>query len=262
MLTYESIVEQFNIKKGDRIWLSSDIISFAMEFRRNKQKLDQNELLDAFIDAVGPEGTILIPTFNFDFSNKGYYDYTNSKGTTGALGNTALKRADFTRTKHPLHSFAVYGADREYLCSMNNSNSFGTDSPFGYCIQRHVKQIILGTDYRHALTFMHYAESCCNVPYRYMKTFHGIYVDENGIEEEREYIYPVRQLEIHPEECSNKIGKIFEEKGISVKTKLCDIESCVFDLAETYILICDDIIHNQAKNIYDFDIDRDKIFIY
>lgn len=262
-MTYEEIVAQFNLKAGDRIWLSSDIIGLAMTYRKQTGvRFDQNALLDSFIKAVGKNGTILIPTFNFDFSNHGHYDYIKSKGTTGALGNTALAREDFRRTSHPLHSFAVWGEDKDYLCNMENNNSFGTDSPFGYCIQRHVKQIILGTDYRHALTFMHYAESVCNAPYRYMKTFHGTYITVEGVEEVRDYIYPVRKLEIHPEECSNLVGAIFEEKGLSIKTEVAGIESCIFDLAEVFPILVDDIIHNQARNIYEFDIPREEIFIY
>lgn len=261
-MTYEEIVGQFEIKKGDCIYLSSDIIGIALEFRKQKERLDQNKLIDTFIDAVGPEGTILIPTFNFDFSNHGYYDYINSKGTTGALGNTALARSDFKRTLHPLHSFAVWGADKDYLCSMENSNSFGTDSPFGYLIGRHARQVILGTDYLHALTFMHYAESTCNVPYRYMKTFVGEYTTETGDKEIRSYIYPVRKLEIRPEECSNLIGEIFESKGTSKKLVLGEITSYMLDIAKSYPILCDDIINNQCRNIYTFNIDREEIFIY
>ena len=262
-MNYSDIVAQFNIVPGERIWLSSDIIGIALAYRKeNGERFDQNRLLDEFIQTVGPEGTILIPTFNFDFSNNGFYDYVKSKGTTGALGNTALVRDDFKRTLHPLHSFAVWGEDKDYLCSMQNNNSFGTDSPFGYCIQRHVKQIILGTDYRHALTFMHYAESVCNAPYRYMKTFRGTYIDENGVEETRDYIYPVRKLEIHPEECSNLFGAIIEEKGLSVRTSIAGIDSLKFDLAVIFPLLCEDIIFNQARNIYQFDIDRSEIFVY
>ena len=261
-MNYSDIVNQFNLKKGDRIWLSSDIISLAMDFRKNGERLNQNELLEAYMEAVGQEGTIIIPTFNFDFSNHGHYDYTKSKGTTGALGNTALAREDFTRTSHPMHSFAVWGADREELAALTNNNSFGTDSPFGYCIQRHVKQIMLGTDYLHAFTFMHYGEAVCNVPYRYMKTFTGKYITAEGAEEERSYIYPVRKLEINPEERSDRLGRVLEDMGISAQYNLEGITSHMVDLAEAYLVICEDIIHNQCRNIYDFNIDRSEIFVF
>lgn len=261
-MEYTDIVSKLNIKPGERIWLSSDIIAFGLKFRAEKKRFDQNALLDAFIDALGPEGTLLLPTFNFDFSNHGYYDYKKSKGTTGALGNTALAREDFTRTTHPLHSFAVWGKDKDYLAAMNNSNSFGTDSPFSYCIQRHVRQVILGTDYLHALTFMHYAEATCAVPYRYMKTFTGEYTTADGITETRNYVYPVRKLEIRPEECSNLIGEVFESRGAAYRVDVEGIDCISIDLAEAYPILCDDIIHNQCRNIYTFNILREEIFIY
>ena len=261
-MDYRDIVAAMNVKEGERIWLSSDIIAYALSFRKEKKKFDQNALLDAFIEALGPEGTLLIPTFNFDFSNHGYYDYVKSKGTTGALGNTALARGDFARTTHPLHSFAVWGKDKEYLVSMNNNNSFGTDSPFSYCIQRHVRQIILGTDYVHALTFMHYAEATCAVPYRYMKTFVGEYTDADGVTETRSYVYPVRKLEIRPEECSNLIGEVFEQRGIAYQVDIEGISNISLDLAESYPVLCDDILHNQCRNIYNFNVPREEIFVY
>lgn len=68
-----------------------------------------------------------------------------------------------------MHSFEVWGKDQDYLVTLDNRNSFGSDSPFAYCISHHVKQIILGTDYVHAMTFVHYAEVSCNVPYRFAK---------------------------------------------------------------------------------------------
>ena len=77
------------------------------------------------------------------------------------------------------------------------------DSPFGYCLGKHVRQIILGTDYVHAMTFIHYAEYVCNVPYRFAKSFTGQYVTREGIEEQRTYDYPARKLEIEPKEIFN-----------------------------------------------------------
>ena len=217
MNEYEKIVSQFNLQKGDSIWLSSELIKLALILKKKQIKFDGNELISAFQNSVGEEGTILIPTFSFDFSNKKYYDILHTKGTTGALGNLALHRDDFKRTKHPMHSFMVWGKDKRLLTSMDNKNSFGLDSPFGYCIGNHVKQVILGTDYVHAVTFIHYAEATCNVPYRFAKSFTGEYVTENGEAEIRTYDYVARKLEIQPEEAFNRMGNILETEGISKK---------------------------------------------
>lgn len=259
-MNYEELVSKFNIHSGDRIWLSSEVIKLALKFKAQGLRFDGSLLLDEFMSAVGKEGTILLPTFSFEFSNKQFYDIVNTKGTTGALGNIAMQRKDFKRTQHPMHSFEVWGKDQEKLISMTNKHAFGLDSPFGYCVGNHVKQVILGTDYVHAMTLIHYAETVCNVPYRFPKKFTGIYIDEEGFQSERTYDYAARYLEIQPEERFNRMGKILEDKGVSEKFDIDGLECYVIDLAKSFPIICDDIINNQCRNIYDFNIPREEIF--
>lgn len=260
MNVYYDLLRDFDIEKGDSIYLSSELLKLVFLFKKNGIEFDGNALLDELQNMVGSEGTILIPTFSFDFSNKKYYDILHTKGSTGALGNLALQRKDFRRTQHPMHSFEVWGKDTEYLISMQNKHSFGLDSPFAYCIGHHVKQIILGTDYVHGMTFIHYAEAVCNVPYRFAKSFTGDYVTENGIVEKRTYDYSARKLEIEPEEHFNKMGLILEESGCARKIEIAGLNNYEIDLAKSFPLICDDIIQNRCSNIYDFNIPRDQIF--
>ena len=73
-MEYKELVDQLNVKKGDRIWLSSELIKLVLQFKKAGIKFDGNELINAFQNQVGSEGTIIIPVFTFDFSNKGYYD--------------------------------------------------------------------------------------------------------------------------------------------------------------------------------------------
>jgi len=260
MSVYSDIVEGFGLLKGDRIWLSSEIIKLAILFKKKGLKFDGNKLIYAFQEKIGKNGTILIPTFSFVFSSHQYYDILHTKGTTGALGNLALEREDFIRTEHPMHSFEIWGKDAEELASMHNKHSFGMDSPFGYCLGKHVKQVILGTDYVHAVTFIHYAEAICNVPYRFPKSFTGTYVNRNGAEELRTYDYAARKLEMEPVEQFNRMGKILENLGISVRHNIFDLECYTIDLAQSFPEICKDIIYNQCANLYDFKVPRELIF--
>ncbi|HAQ7747623.1 TPA: AAC(3) family N-acetyltransferase [Enterococcus faecium] len=262
MNLYDEFVSNFVLNSGDTIWLSSELVSLVLKFKKNNIVFDGNELINAFQRAVGENGTILIPTFSFEFSNNKYYDIVNTKGVTGALGNLALKRVDFKRTQHPMHSFAVWGKNQKLLVSMKNKHSFGIDSPFGYCVSRHVRQIIIGTDYVHAMTFIHYAEVTCNVPYRFSKSFTGDYVDEKGNIEIKKYDYEARKLEIQPEEKFNRMGSILEEKKVSKKINIDGIECYDIDLARSYPIICKDIIENNCKHLYDFNISRKKIFSF
>lgn len=257
---YREIINQFNIKTGDRIWLSSEVIKYALLFKKKGGRFEASLLLEAFQEAVGEEGTLLLPTFCWDFSNKQKYDYLHSKGNAGVLGNVALQRPDFKRTKHPMHSFAAWGKDQETLCSMDNKHAFGEDSPFGYCRANNVKQIMLGVDYIQAMTFVHYAETMCRVPYRFAKSFTGIYVTEKGVEEERTYDYAARRLDVGTQEEFNRIGIILEERGIACKVEFEGIVSHVAMLGDSYDVICDDIWHNMCRNIYDFSVPREELF--
>lgn len=259
-ISYTEIPRIIGLKKGDRVYLSSDILMLSFLAMKNGEKFDLDKLLDSFIEAIGIEGTLLIPTFNFDFSNKGFYDYKNTMSTTGALGNAALKRDDFKRTKHPMHSFSVWGKDKEYLCAIENLNSFGPDSPFAYMKDKNVIQVMLGTDYQRSMTFVHYAETCAKVPYRFHKEFTGTYVDENGKENTVTYEYPARVLEYGTHEMFNRIGEILEQKGISKKY---DVNGVVINkcmLGDSFDTIYDDAANNMCRNLYDFDADRDMIW--
>ncbi len=259
-MVYEEIVGRFGLKRGDRVWLSSELIQLALAFRKKGIRFDGSALLDAFQEAIGSEGTLMLPVFSFEFSNNQYYDIIKTRGTTGALGNMALDRQDFLRTRHPMHSFAVWGKDRERLAAMENRHSFGVDSPFAYCIGSRVKQVMLGTDYVHAMTFIHYAETACGVPYRFAKSFTGTYVDEQGVGGQRTYDYAARKLEIEPTEQFNRMGGILEQKGLAEKIDMDGLACYIVDLAGSYPVICRDIIENKCENIYDFNIPREQVF--
>ena len=67
---YEKIVSHFNLKKGDNIWISSELIKLMLSLKRRNIQFDGNGLINAFQEAVGNDGTILIPTFR-----DGLYQY-------------------------------------------------------------------------------------------------------------------------------------------------------------------------------------------
>lgn len=256
---YSKLLELFQINKGDCIYISSDLIKLALMMKKEGTQFEPSVLLELFQDAVGMEGTLMLPTFCFDFCNEKKYDYRKSKGTSGVLGNIALERCGYNRTKHPMHSFAVWGKDADLLCSMNNMHSFGNDSPFAYCKEKNVKQIMLGTDYRRSMSFIHYVETVCNVPYRFLKKFSGVYVVKEG-EEIRTYEYAARRLDIGATEQFNRIGAILEQSHIAWKVNFNDYICHQVRLGDSFEFIYNDIMKNQCRNIYDFNVSREKLF--
>ena len=108
-ISYYKIIDELKeICRGDIVYVVSDILALSVKARENKERMDLNRFIDSIIDKVGKEGTILIPTFNWDFCKGETFDIRKTVSRTGALGNAALKRPDFKRSKHPLYSFMIW----------------------------------------------------------------------------------------------------------------------------------------------------------
>ena len=101
---YKSFLNGLNIQNGDLLEIASDLLSFLLYCRNKKLKFDANKLIDEIKHLVGNEGTVMIRTFSWDFCNKHIFDYSNTLSQTDSLGNYALKREDFKRTKHHVYS--------------------------------------------------------------------------------------------------------------------------------------------------------------
>lgn len=220
----KDIPSLWGLKKGDRVFISSDITALGEICMAHGDKFKPNDLLDSVIEIIGPEGTILLPTYNWDFCHGGTFDYNKTKGKTGSLGNLALKRQDFKRTQHPIYSFAVWGKDQDYLCGLQNKSSFGEDSPFGYMSCCHVTNILIDVPFEHSFTFVHYLEQKkeheLEIHYRYHKDFTSLYRDKDGNEEMRTYSMFVRYLDLEPI-SSQERGEVIRKTLLDAGAMIC-----------------------------------------
>ena len=239
---------------SDTIFVSSDISMLVYYFYKKSIKFNPNILIDVLIEKVGTNGTLIFPTYNWDFCQGIAFDYNNTISKVGSLTNVALKRDDFKRTKHPIYSFAVYGKDKDYLCSLENKSSFGMDSPFNYFYKNNAKNLFINVDYQSSATFIHNVEEKIGVEYRYLKDFTADYIDESNNKSERTYSMYVRYLDkdvittINPmhdifikNEC---IYEIWYKKNIYLR---------LLDMKKAYDLVELDILKNNARNIVKYD---------
>ena len=195
-ISYKEIIQNLEINPGDIVLLTSNLTYLAYDAAVNKEKFDENFILDTVIDKIGPDGTLLLPVYNWDFCHGVTFNYKTTQSKTGHLGNKALKRNDFKRTKNPIYSFAVWGKDKDYLCSIDPVISLGKDSVFGYLHRVNAKNVVLDVDISDHYTICHYVEQIHGVPYRYNKYFKSDYIDENGNKSRKTYSMSVRYLEL------------------------------------------------------------------
>ena len=242
-------VDKIPIEKGDTILFSSDVIRLGFYFHKKGEKLDLREFLSLLVRKVGEDGTLLLPTYNWDFCGGKTFDYKNTISKTGSLSQVALAHPAFKRTKHAFYSWAVAGKDKEYLCSLDNTDAFGKDSPFNYLYEKKGKNIILDVSMQNSFTFVHYVEQSVGIPYRYIKNFTADYIDENGEKTKRTYSMYVRDYDLDAEVNLDPMEKFLIEKGIVTVTKvgMSRILSVPFEAA--FEAIKDDILNNKAKKI-------------
>lgn len=248
-----SVLSQINIKAGDVLLVTSDIMRlYKQYYRLYNERLSLDDIIDYFQSVIGSKGTLLFPTFNWDFCSGATFDYYKTQGQTGALGNAALKRKDFKRTQHPIYSFAVWGKDQELLCAMTNTTSFGADSPFAYFDNVHAKQLIIDVPlyetHGMGFTFPHYVEQKSGkVQYRYEKNFIGLYVDAEGKAEERTYSMFVRSYELETRNDFAPLHEYLRTLGLEKQYCINDINFFLIDLHAAVQPIMDDILNNKSR---------------
>lgn len=247
---YDKVVSQLNIQKGDTLLVSSDIKKFMWNSLKRKEKFDIQRFIDTLIEAVGEEGTLLFPTYNWDFCKGDPFDYVNTPAKTGALGVAALKRSDFKRSKHPLYSCAIWGKDKEMLCQRDYISSFGEDSIFAYLHEKKAKNLLLDVTLQHCFTYAHYVEQQSgSVSYRYLKKFTADYIDANGKREEKTYEMFVRNLDLDVVNLIDPYEEDFLKNGIAEVKNINDSKFLLIELAPAYDIILEDIEKNASRKL-------------
>ena len=71
--------------------------------------------LDALMELLGPDGTLMLPTFTYDYvtlSNP-VFDIRYTMSNVGYTTEVFRKKPGVVRSLHPTHSLAVWGKDKE-----------------------------------------------------------------------------------------------------------------------------------------------------
>lgn len=245
------VVNHLDIQEGDRLFISSDVVDLFTTERRIKKKFpDIHQFIDSFVQKVGPSGTVIFPTYNWGFCRGETFDIRTTPCKTGILGQAALEHPGFKRTKHPIYSFAVWGKDQEYLCSLENKSSFGSDSPFAYMDKKHVKNLIIGIPPCLCYTFTHYVEESSGVVnYRFLKDFTSHYINENNEQSLRTYSMFVRHLDMDVLSVGPGLDDELIKLGKIKKTTINNVTFTMVDMHGTVETIMNDILYNRSRRI-------------
>jgi len=238
------------IVRGDTVMLMADLTRIAWRAKREGGQFDAAALIDAFRDAVGEEGSVLVPTYNFDLPDGAYFDVRRTASTSGALGNAALAHPAFARTPHPLHSFAVTGPAAAELVTPSERGSFGPGSPFAYLYRHRGVLVTLDLPVNNALTFGHFVEEQERVAYRYDQTMRFHYTDATGGTSPREFTIftkkPGHHMDFTPMETA------LERAGALRRGTVDGTRWIRIDLAAAYPVIATNLHAGGADGVHQF----------
>lgn len=155
------------VKQGDVLFIHSSYKSVGSVER------GAAGIIDALQLAVGPTGTLLMPSFNLvaHALRAETWQIASTPATTGYLTEYFRLMPNVVRSDHYSHSVAALGAEanaytKDHL-QMDGFRSpwdqepwgrtYGSGSPFAKLYERGGRQLMLGVDY-HSSTFIHFVE--------------------------------------------------------------------------------------------------------
>ena len=122
-------------------------------------------VIRALLDALGPGGNLMLPTFNYSSPlPQPYFDPQATPGRTGVVAETGRRWCGAVRSLHPTHSVAVIGPDRDQLTRDHlQCRAFGIDSPIDRLAKRGGKVLLIGVGHI-VNSAVHLGEEYAEVP--------------------------------------------------------------------------------------------------
>jgi aminoglycoside 3-N-acetyltransferase len=152
-------VREVGLCSGDVVLVHSSFAKF-LGFRGTAQ-----DVIRTLQRAVGPHGTLMMPTLSFSGSALAYVrqakfaDLARSPSKVGLLSEIFRRSEGVVRSHHPTHSVAVWGAEAGYLVQGHHlaATPCGRGTPFFRLWEKGGKILLLGVDIS-PLTFFHCVE--------------------------------------------------------------------------------------------------------
>jgi aminoglycoside 3-N-acetyltransferase len=124
-----------------------------------------NALIDTFLEAIGPEGNLLMVSIPYLSSTADYldkspvFDVRKTVSKMGLVSETFRRKPGVFRSLHPTHSMLAYGPRAEWIVADHEKclYSCGSGTPYEKLLHLNGKVLFFGVTEFH-FTFHHYLE--------------------------------------------------------------------------------------------------------
>lgn len=231
MLTFDDLVAGFHragVEAGDTLLVHSSYKSFG--------PIDggPQTVVNALEAALGPEGTLIMPTFNFDFNRGQPWDVRSTPSQMGVLTELVRKDPRAQRVFHPIYSFAILGKHAEMLGSLRYKSSYERGSVFGKLRDLDGRIMVIGLSYTNSMTFFHHVEQMEGVDYRFLKQFTGEVTDWDGTTKTDTFEMLVRDIDKGVITEVDPMGELMEKEGIIKVSRIGEAAVKLMKASEVY----------------------------
>lgn len=165
-VTREEIVaglREIGLRRGDLVQVHSSLSALGYV------EGGAEAVVAALLATIGPEGTLMVPTFNhmaraaFD-DDREIFDPRTTRSISGAITEVVRRRPDAFRSLHPTHPYAAIGPQARWLTAEHlELKTFDDRSPLGKLSAVGGKIVLLGVG-MNCNTAAHIAETKANAP--------------------------------------------------------------------------------------------------
>jgi aminoglycoside 3-N-acetyltransferase len=207
----DACLASLGVAPGDTILLHSDAMVVA-QYPGLGNSAGIEFLLDCLEEALGPDGTLVLPTFTYSSTRGEPFDPASTPSAVGMVTELFRRRPGTIRTSDPIFSVAAHGPKAARYGQIATDECFGTQSIWGQLYREDALIVGLGCSLDRA-TFVHFVERLWGVDYRFDKLFVGPQVAPDGTSRPVTMRYYVRDLDRRTEANLARLGRRLLSEG-------------------------------------------------
>lgn len=240
------------VRPGDMVGMHSRTSSLGRvllnlaKHGREAMRQGVHDVIDGVLQAVGPDGLLMVPTFSFCFVGRPDtppWHPEKSPSQTGRLTEELRRRADAVRSNHPTHSVACIGQGAEAICAGHERRTpLGLGTPFHRLAEQGGWLCYLGTDGA-TLSLLHVAEVVAGAPYVNVFNWGQLGWESRALVERDDGSVATVDIEECPG-CSRNFGRFDEEaekEGLFREGRVYEARTRLFPARDALELAADRI---------------------
>ncbi len=166
-----SALERVGVRRGDVAFSHGNVGYFGVPAGGLSPDNVFQTVWGAFQAALGPEGTLVVPTFTYSFCRGEIFDPEETPSACGLFTEKVRRLPGARRSEDPIFSVAAAGPLAEELTRDAPEDCFGDNSFWERFLKR--DGLICNLNFDAGSTFLHFVERRLKVPYRFLKRFPG-----------------------------------------------------------------------------------------